>query len=56
MIPSKKFNFFIWPIHWTLTDATTPGQGGLEWNGNEDALHIPEIHDQMQFNILLRMA
>ena len=32
----------IWPIHWTLTGITTPGQSGYGSNGNEEVLHITQ--------------
>ena len=32
----------IWPIDWTLSGATTPGQSGPVSNGNEGVLHIPQ--------------
>ena len=35
-------NNSIWSIDRTLLGATTPGQSGLESNGNEGVLHIPQ--------------
>ena len=32
----------IWPIDWTLSGATTPGQSGPESDGNERVLCIPQ--------------
>ena len=33
-------NSSIWPIDWTLSDATTPGQSGHESDGNKGVLCI----------------
>ena len=32
----------IWPIDWTLSGATIPGQSGTGSDGNEGVLHIPQ--------------
>ena len=32
----------IWPIDWTLSGATIPGQSGPGSDGNEEVLHIPQ--------------
>ena len=38
----KWLNSSIWPIDWTQTDTTTPGQSGAESNGNQRVLHITQ--------------
>ena len=35
-------NCSTWPIDRTLSGATTPGQSGPGYDGNEGVLHIPE--------------
>ena len=35
-------NSSIWPIDGALTGDTNAGQSGLESNGNEGVLHIPQ--------------
>ena len=39
---NKQFRS-IWPIHRTISGATTPSQGGSGSDGNEEALSIPQI-------------
>ena len=35
--------FSIWPIHRTLSGASTPGQSGPGSNSNEEVLHVSQI-------------
>ena len=39
----KILNWSIWPIDGTPTGTITPDQSGPGSNGNEEALHIPQI-------------